>query len=188
VLARQSGGPANGGDARRRSWPATGAQAAGRVDAQMRATVGAVTRAQGTDIGRSARWLLLFCTLLGLAMMHTLGHLGMPMDAHLQTAAQAEAHVAAQAETPGLVITGLGPAELMHEAIPAPCPDGHCDDMPAHGGCVRGNCASRSSAGSRWYCCWEGSFSDMHLPTPDVNAMVSVSAGSAEGRRIFEQD
>jgi hypothetical protein len=67
-------------------------------------------------------------------MMHTLGHLGMPMNAHPHTAAQAEAHAAGQLEAPGLVITGLWPARLMHEAIPAPCPDGHCDDTPAHGG------------------------------------------------------
>ncbi|MFI5894887.1 DUF6153 family protein [Actinoplanes sp. NPDC051513] len=32
--------------------------------------------------GRAARWLLLACTLFGLAAMHTLGHSGMHMDDH----------------------------------------------------------------------------------------------------------
>lgn len=94
----------------------------------------AVTQARGTEIGRTARWLLLLCTLFGLGLMHTLGHLGVPMDGHPHTGAQAEAPAAGQPEAPGSVSAARWPAPLMHEAIPAPCPAGHCDDTPAHGG------------------------------------------------------
>ncbi len=93
----------------------------------------AVTQEQGTDAGRAARWLLLFCTLFGLGLMHTLGHLGMPMDVHPHTAAEAGAHAGVQPQAPGAVTAGLWPAQLRHEAVAAPCPDGHCD-APAHGG------------------------------------------------------
>lgn len=42
----------------------------------------AVTGGRAVAAGRVARWVLLACTLFGLAAMHTLGHAGMRMDAH----------------------------------------------------------------------------------------------------------
>ncbi|HEX8343445.1 MAG TPA: DUF6153 family protein [Actinoplanes sp.] len=41
-----------------------------------------MTAEQTAGIGRAARWVLLFCTLFGLATMHTLGHAGMHPDEH----------------------------------------------------------------------------------------------------------
>ena len=75
----------------------------------------AVTSAEAASIGRFARWALLFCTLFGLAAMHTLGHAGMHGHGHgpsMLGAAPAVApvgHIAAQAATAG-------------------CPEGHCRD------------------------------------------------------------
>jgi hypothetical protein len=39
-------------------------------------------RDEAVAAGRMARWLLLACTLLGLAAMHTLGHAAMSMPQH----------------------------------------------------------------------------------------------------------
>jgi hypothetical protein len=47
-----------------------------------RASLGTVTKAATAGTGRVARWMLLACTLFGLAAMHTLGHAGMQMGAH----------------------------------------------------------------------------------------------------------
>lgn len=62
--------------------------------------------------GRSVRWLLLFCTALGLAFMHTLGHAGVDGGHSRPPALQAVAGMPA--------LAGV-----------ADCPDGHCD---GHGG------------------------------------------------------
>jgi membrane-associated phospholipid phosphatase len=62
-------------------------------------------------VGRAARWLLLACTLFGLAAMHTLGHAGMRMAAD---------HHGVQVAA-GPVTMGLA------DAVGAHCPDGHCD-------------------------------------------------------------
>lgn len=57
--------------------------------------------------GRVARWLLLSCTLFGLALMHTIGHTGQHHHP------DATAPVAVSLDVPTLV--------------PAECPAGHCD-------------------------------------------------------------
>jgi hypothetical protein len=69
------------------------------------------------------RWLLLACTLLGLAVMHTVGHtsVGMaPHDAHPGMVAE----VAAQVPLAGLVAADSGDS----------CPGGHCDGHGAMSG------------------------------------------------------
>ena len=68
-----------------------------------------MTHEQTTKIGRTARWLLLFGTLFGLAAMHTLGHSGMRMEPEPRPA----------------TVAFTGPA-----AVSAPCPDGHCPGDP----------------------------------------------------------
>jgi hypothetical protein len=71
----------------------------------------AVEAADATKLGQTARWLLLICTLFGLAAMHTLGHASMPMDTHADHAGVSSADAGPTAA--GTVMT-------------APCPDGHC--------------------------------------------------------------
>jgi len=46
-------------------------------------TVIAMTGERTALTGPVARWMLLACTLFGLAAMHTLGHAGMRMDEHV---------------------------------------------------------------------------------------------------------
>ncbi|TNH28676.1 hypothetical protein FHG89_14705 [Micromonospora orduensis] len=41
-----------------------------------------MTGVRAVGAGRMARWVLLACTLFGLAAMHTLGHAGMHMGTH----------------------------------------------------------------------------------------------------------
>jgi hypothetical protein len=62
--------------------------------------------------GRLARWILLSCTLFGLATMHTLGHAGPEARGHLSPAAAASAADG---------VTAMA-APLSRE-----CPAGHCD-------------------------------------------------------------
>ena len=69
--------------------------------------------------GRFARWLLLACTLLGLAAMHTLGHAGMRMDADRHGV-----HLAAAPVGPGAAMV----------AAARDCPAGHCDGDGAMSG------------------------------------------------------
>jgi hypothetical protein len=78
--------------------------------------VDGVIRAAAT-IGRTARSVLVLATVLGLALMHTLGHTGGRLDDRPGVAG-----VTVQAAADGLPML-LGAA--------APCPDGHCD---GHGG------------------------------------------------------
>lgn len=65
--------------------------------------------------GRLARWLLLSCTLFGLAAMHTLGHVGPGVATHDPGAAMTVA--------PG----GVHERTAVSAGDPADCPDGHCD-------------------------------------------------------------
>ena len=79
-------------------------------------------------VGRMARWMLLACTLFGLAAMHTLSHAGMRMDnrshasagpaAAMDPAADITAAVAAVADDcPGCAHTS-GPAGPGHGGMP----------------------------------------------------------------------
>lgn len=79
-----------------------------------------VQRQRTVTAGRVARWLLLSCTLLGLALMHTIGHTG----AHAGRPHQSAAAMAAP-DGEGLVPSIVaGAAALL---APADCPAGHCD-------------------------------------------------------------
>jgi hypothetical protein len=83
-----------------------------------------VTTTRAGTLGHAARWVLLSCTLFGLAFMHTLGHAGMRMSA--DTGVGQVVHVAA-----GLIDPG-GSADSTAMATPSQeCPPGHCD---GHGG------------------------------------------------------
>jgi hypothetical protein len=76
-----------------------------------------ITTARRAGSGtRAARWVLLFCTLFGLATMHTLGHAGMHVDTHVDT------------HEPAAVTTAMVSA-----APDGHCPDGHCGGRPDHG-------------------------------------------------------
>jgi len=78
-----------------------------------------VTGGRATDIGRGVRWLLLAATVFGLAMMHTLGHAGMQMDASPHSDAPHAVSVITGAQAPT-----VQPAAMFVAA--APCTDGHC--------------------------------------------------------------
>jgi hypothetical protein len=86
-----------------------------------RAIVDAVTRTVATTVGRAARLALLLATVLGLALMHTLGHTGVRADPH-------------PAMT-GMTTTAAGAAGMLKAVVTAaqPCPDGHCDGHGGHG-------------------------------------------------------
>jgi hypothetical protein len=76
----------------------------------------------------TARWLLLFCTLFGLATMHTLGHAGMHMASHAHPVAMPNAEA-------GLDASGTSVGMLTVETMTAaPCPDDHCNGGPGTGG------------------------------------------------------
>ena len=62
--------------------------------------------------------MLLFCTLFGLATMHTLGHAGMQMDTHASNAGMPSAESSLAA--------GTSMDVLAVQAVAAPCPDDHC--------------------------------------------------------------
>ncbi len=55
--------------------------------------------------GRMARWVLLACTLFGLAAMHTLGHAGMRMDEHAGHRLESPAAVAAMGTSADVAAT-----------------------------------------------------------------------------------
>ena len=83
-----------------------------------------VTRSARTTGRRTARWLLLLGTLLGLAAMHTLGHAGMRMDEHRTVGMNGSAAVKPAVAGPSwLAVVGAA-------ASPA-CADDHCDDHGA---------------------------------------------------------
>jgi hypothetical protein len=86
--------------------------------------VDAVTQAKAHDVGRVARWMLLACTLFGLAVMHTLGHAGMQMGMHA-------AHDGGSASQ-GLAATG--DTTMAFEAVAAVTVDGCASDGCAHAG------------------------------------------------------
>jgi peptidoglycan/LPS O-acetylase OafA/YrhL len=71
-----------------------------------------VHRQRTATAGRIARWILLFCTLFGLALMHTIGHTGPHAGQHHQLGA-------------AMPVTAGGVA--MSALVPAECPAGHCD-------------------------------------------------------------
>jgi hypothetical protein len=91
--------------------------------------------------GRAARWLLLACTLLGLAAMHTLGHAGMRMDAGRHGVPMAVAPVAVPpvavppVAVPPVAVAPVAaapvaaaPVAVVPPAVAAEdCPAGHCD-------------------------------------------------------------
>jgi disulfide bond formation protein DsbB len=82
-----------------------------------------VTTAQPLPPRPLVQWLLLACTLLGLAVMHTVGHtsLGMaPHDAHPGMVAEVAAPV------PNLAALGADARDS--------CPGGHCDPHDAMSG------------------------------------------------------
>ncbi|WP_412747755.1 hypothetical protein [Krasilnikovia sp. M28-CT-15] len=72
--------------------------------------------------GRLARWLLLACTLFGLAAMHTLGHAGLNMEAH-------SGHAPVSVMTSG-VMDGAGPVTWVTSVVDAcpGCPPGSGHD------------------------------------------------------------
>ncbi len=65
--------------------------------------------------GRVARWVLLSCTLFGLAMMHTLGHAG-PQVTHHQFGAAVAVAAGAVHDSPA-----------MSALVPGECHADHCD-------------------------------------------------------------
>lgn len=84
-------------------------------------------QAQAAAAGRIARWVLLACTLVGLAAMHSLGH------------GAAHSAVMSAGHASGVVMS--------MPAVVEDCPDGHCrqltgsgpgrhDDLPAWGVCL----------------------------------------------------
>ena len=87
----------------------------------------AVTAEQTADIGRTARWMLLFCTMFGLATMHTLGHAGIQLDGHAHVGTMPAA-TAAMTDLARLV-----PAA----AIEAPCAGHDCGHHHDHGAMTR---------------------------------------------------
>jgi hypothetical protein len=79
-----------------------------------------VSAARAATVGRIARWILLGCTLFGLAAMHTLGHAGMRMaPGHAGAAVRVAAATMSAAEVPDSgAPSAVGPGE---------CASGHCD-------------------------------------------------------------
>ena len=98
---------------------------AGRAGSWRGASVDGVQATDATMLGRAARWMLLFCTLFGLATMHTLGHAG--MDSHTGVVSMASTQV-------DLLPGGTGSGMLRFEAVVTPCPDGHCGGGHGTGG------------------------------------------------------
>ncbi|GGQ77151.1 hypothetical protein [Couchioplanes azureus] len=87
-----------------------------------------MTSAGAPGVGRAVRWLLLFCTVFGLATMHTLGHADPHVDSHDPAVAMAV--------TGPAMGSGAFPAAVA-EMVGAPgghCPEGHCGGGPGHGG------------------------------------------------------
>ncbi len=78
----------------------------------------AVTQAEAVDGGRPARWMLLLCTLLGPATMHTAGHAGMRIDAHPHAVVLRRGLLAGAAVTATLVLSACGGAGMGHGPMP----------------------------------------------------------------------
>jgi hypothetical protein len=97
-----------------------------------------VQRASTEHTRRSARWLLLACTLFGLATMHTLGHAGMQMHPHHNHGAELAA-VAPVASTPG---SGT------HNEVAEPAIGGFCN-----GGCAHAPTPSPHDGMAGWGVC-----------------------------------
>jgi hypothetical protein len=95
--------------------------------------VDAVTSEQTVDVGRAARWMLLFCTLCGLAAMHTLGHAGMSMGVHTHPAVMpdAAAMAGADAHFREAHVAVMVPAAVV---AATPCAGDDCGGQPDHGG------------------------------------------------------
>jgi hypothetical protein len=70
---------------------------------------------QTVTAGRVARWVLLSCTLFGLAAMHTLGHGDLRSGAHHQFGAAVA------------IAGGIHDSPAMSALVPEECPAGHCD-------------------------------------------------------------
>ncbi|MEV4705433.1 hypothetical protein [Actinoplanes sp. NPDC049316] len=88
-----------------------------------------MTITQAASVGRAVRWILLFCTVFGLATMHTLGHTGVHLDPHGSSAVMADA--------PPATATGAAPPDVTAMAAAATgghCPDDHCGGQRDHGG------------------------------------------------------
>lgn len=71
--------------------------------------------------------MLLFCTLFGLATMHTLGHAGMQMNPHVGSTGMPSAEA-------GLLPSGMSLGMFTGEDAGAPCPDDHCGGGHGSGG------------------------------------------------------
>jgi disulfide bond formation protein DsbB len=78
-----------------------------------------VNAAATAPLGSLTRWVLLVCTLVGLAAMHTIGHTGPSGGTH--SAAISSTAVS----MPGVTEKGWA------DSAAVPCPDGHCDDHGA---------------------------------------------------------
>ncbi len=77
--------------------------------------MGAVTGTTAAAIGRTARTVLLLCTVFGLAAMHTLGHSGVRAE-HLDAPAMSVVSSTAFLSTPSFVAAPTTDS----------CPDDHC--------------------------------------------------------------
>ncbi|MEV4280111.1 hypothetical protein [Actinoplanes xinjiangensis] len=77
--------------------------------------------AAGALTGSLTRWVLLVCTLVGLAAMHTIGHTGPGGGTHA-------AGVSGTAVTMPVL-----PETVSAIRAAVPCPDGHCDGHGAMG-------------------------------------------------------
>jgi hypothetical protein len=78
-----------------------------------------VNAAATAPLGSLTRWLLLVCTLVGLAAMHTIGHTGPGGGMHAAPASSAAVGMLGMTE----MTSAIGAA--------APCLEGHCDDHGA---------------------------------------------------------
>jgi len=85
--------------------------------------------------GRFARWLLLACTLFGLAVMHTVGHAGMQMHAHDHPGAQASSSLPGPTHDFGAM--GTATTGTVATFVTSDICDGGCAHAPSsspHGG------------------------------------------------------
>lgn len=96
---------------------------------RVRATVGTVTTSRVAVVGRVAQLLVLACTLLGLAAMHTIGHTGL---GHHHAAGHDAVPAAADAEhlfVARLVIATMhDAAAVTSRSVPPTGPDGCAGD------------------------------------------------------------
>lgn len=97
--------------------------------APRRASVNIVTAMQAAGVGRSVRWILLLCTVFGLATMHTLGQAGVNPHTHGPSAVMSDAVPATSAGAAQPGVTDMASA-----ASGGHCPDDHCGGQHDHGG------------------------------------------------------